>query len=266
MKLVLKIATGTLLTGTCLFGFSNTMMRVKAAKEFVSQQINEASSSEHLLSVARQQLAAVEDRLLDAESVLDEHGKQEKRLWAELCQVRGYEEATKARLTALRPALAAGTEYFSVGCRYAKTDVEADAAELTAFLTRCAETASVKEDALKRCRSVLAETRTSLNAARGDFATASSRVEALSLRLRQEEAPRANVSGELQGDLARTLDTLEKRASKLARKNATRPGDAPLTRIPADKTTDGAALLRRVDAALGTPAATAVPSTTAAGH
>ena len=111
----------------------------------------------------------------------------------------------------------------------------------------------------ERTRAVMEESREALTGTRDEFTAAKSLVENLALKLKQEEAiaevkdaaaaARGRVSDELQGDLAHTIALLEKRAAALARKNATRSGDAPATRIPA--ATDSATLLQQVDAALG---------------
>lgn len=275
MKKLITLTAGTLFAGSCLFGFKPTLQHAKSVVAGLRAEAEEALPSSHHLDLARQQLSSMESQIFDAESVLDEHSREEKRLDAELTRLRGLSEAARTRLTALRPALLSNSTFISGGCQYSQADVASDARELAAFIERCATGATAHEEALKRCRTVMQETRSALSETRHDYSGAKDRVAALALKLTQEEAiatvreataaTKGRVSGELNSDLARTMALLEKRASTLARRNATRTttSDLPATRIPAAGAPDPTSLMQKVDAALGTPSSSA--QTAAAG-
>jgi hypothetical protein len=266
MKKILTLTAGTLLAGSCLFGVKPTLNHAKSVLSGLRAEAEEALPTAHHLEVARQELAEIETQLLEAEATGDEQTREGERLAAELAGLRQQNAAAKSRLSVLRPALAGGTAFVSGGCQYSHEDVASDAAELVAFIQRCQAAETAHEEALKQSRAAVDSTRNALNGNRAEFAAARGAVEALALKLKQEEtiasvrdvtdAARGKVSGELKGELARTMALLEKRAATLSRRKAARTGELPHTRIPAvGNAVPG--VLEKVDATRGNPPAAA---------
>ncbi len=228
-------AGAVLLTSILLFGFDGTWDRFSLALNEARGKADEIMPTDTLLSLARRQISAAEERLLDAEAAAHSHLAEQNRTRDSISRLQSAAAQARSRLETLRPALASTNGFQHCGANHSQAEVREDALKLALFVKQCESELTVRQSQLQELAAVSGAGSTELQDARASFQQAKSRVTALEIRLTQQQAvadatqaaraARAGVDAGLEGDLSRTLSVLDKRLSRLQRQNESQRAD-----------------------------------------
>lgn len=267
-----KLTVGSvLLASVLLFGFDGTWDRLSVALDQARGKADEVLPTDTLLSLARKQLTAAEQRLLEAEAATTGPA-QTQRLRQGITRLEAASAEARRRLETLRPALTSTTGLKHCGAEYSQAEVRQDAQRLATFIQECEATLTARKAELKELETATLGGNETLAAARQDFQEAKARFAELEIRLKQQQAlaaatesvraARSGLNEELEGDFARTLGVLDKRLGRLQRQNESLRaehggvpgGNVRFETSPGFGSEDTAALVDRV---LGKPVASA---------
>lgn len=264
-----KLTAGSvLLASVLLFGFDGTWDRLTVALDQARGKADEIMPTDTLLSLARKQLAAAEQRLLDAEAATSGHLGQEGRLQRDISRLEQAATEARRRLETLRPALASSSGLIHCGAQHSQAEVRQDAVRYASFIQECEAGVASRQAQLKELRDAASGGNETLRAAREDFQEAKQRFAELDIRLKQQQAlaaasesaraARAGLDEGLEGGFARTLAVLDKRLGRLQQQNDTLragQGGVPAGNVRFDAAGDDPVAL--VDRVLGKPVASA---------
>jgi hypothetical protein len=123
-----KLTAGSvLLASVLLFGFDGTWDRLSVALDQARGKADEVMPTDTLLSLARKQLTAAEQRLLEAEAATTGSQGQESRLRRDITRLENAATEARRRMETLRPALASTAGFSHCGSQYSQSEVRQDA-------------------------------------------------------------------------------------------------------------------------------------------
>jgi hypothetical protein len=278
MKLIVKslsITAAILTAGAVLYGPSEACLRLKSLLSSVRQSVNSATPSSQLVEVARQQIAAADGRLQEAEATLRLFRSRADKTQSDVDWLNDCTKVTKARLGTLQPVLKGEVTFFTLnGVNHDRAEAETEARRLLTTLEAHQSQAKLKSSELAELRKAIATAENELGSARVEFDSAKGRLAALELQLQMEEAKAevAAASGSARASIAeintgfsRSMGELEKRLATLQVKNESLTrGHSPSAGTIAWGADTGSGVSAAVEAALAMPAPASAPTKPAA--
>lgn len=237
-KAILITLALPLVASSLVFGLHGTWDRVQAGIAQLRDTANDKSDPDLLLRVARKQYSAAQEKLTAAGSTLTRYEKQTSEVADQITKLERSAATARCRLETLRPALAgANCGMIVIGrCRYSPCEVQAAARSLVGTVQECEAAVVTKSEHLKQLKQAISTGRTALAEAHTEAQKVDSYIRTLAVRLETEAARKdttsaiaaikGSVTGELNGDLANTLDTLEKQVANMKRENDSAQGPA----------------------------------------
>lgn len=227
MKRILITTAAVLALGSVgLYGFKDTLLRFKVGVGQLRETIDDNTSTEHLVALAKAQLAGAEERLFEAEA----EARKQEAITAEIAQrvqsLADLGSVCRTRLARLQPALSGDSQFTYAGCHYNGAEIAKEARRLVEKI-KGAETEMVAERAaLKANQKAVAVTADRLQAAQKRVFEERTALRVLGVQIRAEEAIAAAGSaipdaGQLfSSGYGESKAALEKRMHKLQRQNA----------------------------------------------
>lgn len=224
-----KILTFTLvpLVGSfALFGVKDTLRRITVSAGQLRTEINENTSTQHLIALAKAQLAAADEMLFEAEVEAKQRRERTEKIESRIHTLTKMVDSSRSRLARLQPAIEGKTQFIYAGCRYTQQEVTLEGQRLVAKITSTENELEAERAALKANRKAVAITTSKLNEAKGRVIEERNALRVLGVQIQTEEAIAAasaaipDASDVVDGSYAETKNILEKRMLKLQKNNA----------------------------------------------
>jgi hypothetical protein len=227
MKIKFKRTALALVLGSLgLYGVKDTILKLKVGVDQLRSEINDNTSTEHLIALAKAQLAQAGKKLFEAEVEANRHRDLTKDNENRIKTLTTISKSSRARLVRLQPAIEGKTQFVYAGCKYTQNEVAREGQRLVSKITSIQQELEAERSALKTNLKVVAITTGKLQEAQKRVLAERSSLRVLGVRIKAEEAIAAasasfpDTSEPFKGGYSDSKAALEKRVLKLQRQNA----------------------------------------------